>query len=81
MPNIIVRDIPDALYQDIKRMAREDHRSVNSQIIHSISDYVSRKKAAQNRIPEISDIHADIDVKGFELLPGEMKKVIHPGRS
>lgn len=80
MPNITIRNIPDVLYQDIKRFAQKDHRSINSQIIHGISEYVSRKKSAAKVIKEIREIHANIQAQGFELSPEEMKKVIEQGR-
>ncbi len=80
MPNITIRGIPDVLYQDIKRLAEKGHRSINNQIIHGISEYVSKKKSAERVIKEIREIHANIDVKGFELSPEEMKKVIEEGR-
>ncbi len=80
MPNITIRGIPGVLYQDIKRLAEEEHRSINNQIIHGISEYVSRKKSAERVIKEIKEIHSNIDVKGFELSPEEMKKVIEEGR-
>ncbi|MCP4755510.1 MAG: hypothetical protein GY866_31995 [Proteobacteria bacterium] len=80
MPNITIRNIPDVLYQDIKRLAAQDHRSINSQIIHGISEYVSRKRSAARVIKDIREIHADIDVKGFELSPEEMNDVIEEGR-
>ena len=80
MPNITIRDIPNVLYQDIKHFAHKDHRSINSEIIHGIFEYISRKKSAVTVIEEIKKIHADIDVKGFELSPKEMKKVIEQGR-
>ena len=81
MPNITIRDIPDVLYQDIKYFARKNHRSINGQIIHGISKYISRKKPAVKVIEEIRNIHDSIDVKGFELSPEEMNKIIEKGRS
>lgn len=80
MPNITIRGIPDILYQDIKRLSEKEHRSINSQIIHGIADYVSRKKNAEKVLKEIETIHAGIDVKGFELSAEEMKKIIEEGR-
>ncbi|MCD6532699.1 MAG: Arc family DNA-binding protein [Deltaproteobacteria bacterium] len=80
MPNITIRNIPDVLYHDIKHFAQKDHRSINSEIIHGIFEYISRKKSAVTMIEEIKKIHENIDVNGFELSPKEMKKVIEQSR-
>ena len=80
MPNITIRDIPNVLYQDIKHFAQKDRRSINSEIIYGMFEYISRKKSAVTVIEEIKKIHADIDVKGFELSPKETKKIIEQGR-
>ena len=45
MPNITIRDIPDTLYQDIKTIALKERRSVNSQIIQGLAEYLTHKKA------------------------------------
>ncbi len=80
MPNITIRDIPDNLYADIKRFANEDRRTINSQIIVGLSEYVSRKKSAKQMIRELKKIHENMDMKGFELSPEEMEKIINEGR-
>lgn len=81
MPNITVRDIPDVLYQDIKKLAEQDRRSINSQIIHGMSEYVNRKKSARRLIYEIKELRSNMDVKGFAPSPEELKKAIEEGRS
>lgn len=81
MPNITIRDIPDVLYQDIKRLAEKERRSVNSQIIHGIAEYMTRKKSANRLIEEIKELRSSIDVKGFEPLQEDLKRTIEEGRS
>ena len=80
MPNVTVRGIPDVLYQDIKHLATQRHRSVNSQIIVSLSEHVSRRKTTRRIIQEIEEIHAGIDVKGFSPTQEELKETIEEGR-
>lgn len=81
MPNITIRDIPDVLYQDIKKLAEKERRSINSQIIHGISEYLTRKKSAHQRINEIKELRSSINVKGFEPSQEELKKAVEEGRS
>lgn len=38
-------EIPEDLYEDIKKLAAEEMRSVNKQIVHLLADIVDRKKA------------------------------------
>ncbi|MBU2644893.1 hypothetical protein KKI24_09320 [bacterium] len=80
MPNITIRDIPDVLYQDIKKLAEQERRSVNSQIIHGISEYMTRKKSAHRLIDEIKELRSSIDVKGFEPSQEDLKKRVEEGR-
>ena len=42
MANLQVRDIDDALYDDLKRRARAQHRSLSQEVVHIIEDYLSR---------------------------------------
>ena len=80
MANITVRELPDVIYQDIKRFAAAEHRSINSQIIHGLSEYVSRKKTAKQIIKEIKEIHSTLDVKEFNPTQEELKKIVEEGR-
>ena len=39
MTNTVLR-IPDELYEKVKKIAEREHRSINSQIVHIISEYI-----------------------------------------
>lgn len=41
MPTITVKNIPDDLYERLKRMAESNRRSINSEIIHCIEKSVT----------------------------------------
>ncbi|MBT7154162.1 MAG: hypothetical protein HN580_03220 [Deltaproteobacteria bacterium] len=81
MPNITIRDIPDTLYQDIKTIALKERRSVNSQIIQGLAEYLTHKKSTTRLLNEIRIIHENLSLKGFKLSPSEMKSIIEEGRS
>ena len=44
MATITVKDIPDNLYEALKKRAAAHHRSVNREIIHYIEQAVSRRE-------------------------------------
>ncbi len=80
MPNITIREIPDVLYQDIKKMAEEDRRSINSQIIYGLFQYVKNEKSAEQRLTEIRKLRNSINVKGFHPTQEELKEIVEEGR-
>jgi antitoxin FitA len=81
MPNITVREIPDVLYQDIKSIAEEERRSINSQIIYGLSQFVKNKKSTEQKQKDIKKLRASIDVNGFQPKQDELKKMIEEGRA
>lgn len=80
MPNITIREIPDILYQDIKKLAEEERRSINSQIIFGLTQYIKLRKPAESRLNEIKSLRNSIHVKGFHPTQEELKKMIEEGR-
>ena len=80
MPSITVREIPDVLYQDIKTIAEEERRSINSQIIYGLSQYIKNKKSTVQRLNDIKRMRKSIDVKGFYPTQEELKNKIEEGR-
>ena len=36
MPNILIRDVPDDLYQMITRRAKQEHRTIPSEVLHIV---------------------------------------------
>ncbi len=80
MPSITIREIPDVLYQDIKNLAQEERRSINSQIIYGLSQYVKSKKTTEQRLSEIRKLRGSFDVKGFHPTQETLKTMVGEGR-
>lgn len=80
MPNITIREIPDVLYQDIKKMAEEERRSINNQIIYSLSQYVKNEKSTEQRLAEIRKLRQAINVKEFHPTQEQLKEMVEEGR-
>ncbi len=53
MATITVKDIPDDLYEKLKKAAAAHHRSINREIIHYI------EHALQNRKVDIEEVVAE----------------------
>ena len=47
MTNTILR-LPDELYEKLKEIAKREHRSINSQMVHIISEYIEDYEKAQD---------------------------------
>ncbi|MCA1795674.1 MAG: hypothetical protein LC660_17720 [Desulfobacteraceae bacterium] len=80
MPNITIREIPDVLYQDIKKMAEEERRSINNQIIYSLSQYMKNEKSTEQRLAEIRKLRQAINVKEFHPTQEQLKEMVEEGR-
>jgi len=80
MPNITIREIPDVLYQDIKKMAEEERRSINNQIIYSLSQYMKNEKSTEQRLAEIRKLRQAINVKEFQPTQEQLKEMVEEGR-
>lgn len=57
MANVTVKNIPDDLYDQLKRRAEEHRRSLNGEIIHTLEQVVREPRAGYNR-PSLDDIRA-----------------------
>lgn len=63
MANINVKNVPDELYEVIKKKAEQNHRSINSEIIFSLELALrSRKLDAKKTISRIRNIQERLDV-------------------
>lgn len=80
MPNVTIRDIPASIFQDLKHFAHKERRSLNSQLIVGLSEYVERKKSGSWKLSEIQKFRASIDVKGYSPSQEELKSMIEEGR-
>lgn len=49
MPNILNRDVPDDLYQMITRRARQEHRTIPSEVLHIVEQHLLQQDLRQSR--------------------------------
>jgi hypothetical protein len=61
-------------------MAEEERRSINSQIIYGLSQYVKNKKSIEQRLVEIRKLRNSINVRGFHPTQEELKEMVEEGR-
>jgi len=63
MPNITVRNIPEKHYAELQRDARQNHRSVNAEILTLLADRVEmnrRRRVAARAMKRIDKIREEI---------------------
>ena len=60
MATITVKDIPDNLYEALKKRAAAHHRSVNREIIYYIEQAVSREVNVEELLEKARLIRAEI---------------------
>lgn len=72
MPALTIKNIPDDLYEKLKKTAQSHHRSLNSEIIHclesvlvpqkmDVSDRLKRAQKLRAQIPDGTISSVDID--------------------
>jgi plasmid stability protein len=57
MANVTVKNIPDDLYDRLKKRAEENRRSLNGEIIHTLEQVVREPRAGCHR-PSLDEIRA-----------------------
>lgn len=78
MATITVKNIPENIYQDLKRLAKLRHRSVNNEIIVCIEKALGKNEQDPEKIrTKIREFHKK--VKG-QLTLEEIQKSIDEGR-
>lgn len=80
MANITVRDIPNEIFNEIKMLAERERRSLNSQVIVGLTEYVTNQRTTEQRLAKIRDFRASIDTKGFHPTQEELKQFVEEGR-
>jgi plasmid stability protein len=81
MATITVKNIPDNLYRKLKESAKENHRSMNSEVILAIKLSVFRKK--------VEDVDAFLEqarkirelTAGYRATAEEIEEAINAGHS
>jgi plasmid stability protein len=63
MATVTVKNIPDNLYDKLKKTASYNHRSINSEIIFCIENTVkSRKINADDFLNQLNNFYKNIDI-------------------
>jgi len=79
MTTITLKNIPDDLYERLKRQARAHRRSVNSEVIHCLEALLRpRKVTAEERLARIRGLRPRIDPRAVGV--DEILAAIDEGR-
>ncbi|HTC20454.1 MAG TPA: Arc family DNA-binding protein [bacterium] len=68
MPILHVRNVPEPLYREIKKLAEEESRSFNSEVVHLLGNAIQEERAIYNQKKILGSIHAR-----------RLKKKLRPG--
>ena len=79
MPALTIKNIPDDLYIELKLVAEQHHRSINSEVIMCLKHSLFPKKvSAEERLTEIRALRAQIAPNA--LTEEEIEQAINEGR-
>ncbi len=80
MASITVKNIPDDLYERLKKVAGTHHRSINSEVINCLEVVLKpRTLSVQERLSRIRSIREKADQKGLDR--DEIAGAIKAGRA
>jgi plasmid stability protein len=80
MATITLKNIPDALYQRLKMLAKQRHRSLNSEIIHNLEKSLGVAAEDPHLLREQIEEYRNRITKRGQLTPEEIEKSINEGR-
>lgn len=72
MPTLQVRDFPDHMYEEIKRKAQQDHRSIAQQTIYAVERYLKMENEGIKK-PEAADVRDQMDAEREERILRRMR--------
>jgi len=80
MPAITIKNIPDDVYSELKNKAKQEHRSINSEVIMCLKRSLLPKRISlEERLSAIRAIRSQ--VKPSKITAGEIDQAINEGRS
>ena len=56
MATLTIKNLPDELYQELKRRAQENRRSLNGEVVHSLEQLIRRTRFGHP--PTVEDFRA-----------------------
>lgn len=79
MPALTIKNIPDALYEQLKSAAELHRRSINSEVLVCLENVLIAKKInANDRLHRIKQLRAGI--KSNSISAGDIDQAIENGR-
>jgi plasmid stability protein len=79
MPALTIKNIPDDLYNQLKIVAEQHHRSINSEVIMCLKHALfSQKISPKERLAEIRALRAQIPANA--ITDEEIEQAINEGR-
>ncbi len=80
MPALTIKNIPDNLYDKLKKTAKSHHRSLNSEIIHCLETVlVPQKLDVAERLLRAQQLRAQIPEGA--IVPADIVDAINQGRA
>jgi len=79
MPALTIKNIPDELYHELKYVAKQHHRSINSEVIICLKRSLLPKKVSpEDRLSDIRALRAQIPSNS--ITDEEIEQAINIGR-
>ncbi len=80
MPALTIKNIPDDLYHELKNVAEQHHRSINSEVIMCLKRSLFPKKISpEDRLNDIRTLRAQISPNS--ITDEDIEQAINEGRS
>jgi len=79
MPAVTIKNIPDDVYSELKNKAKQEHRSINSEVIMCLKRSLLPKRiSSEERLSTIRTIRSQ--VKSSKITAGDINRAINEGR-
>jgi plasmid stability protein len=79
MAAIIIKNIPDALYERLKAAAQAHHRSINGEVIAALERSLAATRADHEvQLASIRALRAELEIEPLD--PAEIANAIEQGR-
>ncbi|MGD2083099.1 MAG: Arc family DNA-binding protein [Chromatiales bacterium] len=79
MAAITIKNVPDALYEQLKAAAQAHHRSINGEVIAALERSLASTKAApETQLASIRALRAELTIEPLD--PAEIAEAIEQGR-
>ncbi len=79
MPALTIKNIPTELYNELKHVAEQHHRSINSEVIVCLKEALLPKKiSAQDRLASIQALRSQIEPA--TIATQDIEQAINDGR-